>query len=886
MSDDSEDYLLPENAKQEEKAKATYAKRIARYLLAKAKPIENFLQNNPINHGDIQSTWVRLMQVFGNIWANFRQALSTVKASDADNPNSFFNKMMHGGKYIINGAGKVVYTGITALGDFFIGTLIMSLVVGTLVGLYQKWHATKLLSQERLLKSKLAVAKTKAAKERLEAELKKIHDTIRDKELEVEQSNAQYTLLAKERHHGKFRFRRLKFVRREAAFTDAEIDQAGNDIEADNAAAADKTIGGKRKVTRLQWVLDAANTKVVRVLSSIWNWNVNQSMVYWLAWFVALCAVGFTAALTGAALITVNVITIGVGVLFSLGKLAQRIVTYRARRNLEKHIDELVRYPGRRATDFKYGKKFSAEESDLLDTIIEKHFVDGENPYANKAHKDIDKAAFKRFISNVAAHFNKVKANDKAARKAERVKYIQRDFINFEGEDYAEHFKQFGFEVNKDAAFAPDDAVTEKRKAFLTAQLYEQLKIEVEYDANKEANIFKSKRLNRSGLVGIRQGFVFGFVIPFFIISMIGAFLLFPALGPAIVAVGSFLLNAQAAVYIMTALGLSAGVVLGIHKFAGARQAKNDHAFKAANVLRRATYKDTGLTREDAFIERKAMLDDLINGFSEEQKAEIIKMGGADLLNKESVYNHDYFDRQRTHRGAWSHLKNVGGYIYQFLGGTQTGVLMTRFLFLSAMVLSGVIVAGVAAFSFGAPVIFFAIAAVMAVTLGTLRVIDIHQDRKIARRDGFLNNMDVRIEFLERNISLLKGVFGKFKSEKPADEAGDQAEMLNSMTKSIAKNPHGLLDSSKHRSTVVGLQAGNNNKSSTETMTETLSDNAVVNKVAETVSASLEFVDVKPNTLNTVNTLFSANAINKTCAQEMAESLESAPSNTPAAPAA
>lgn len=853
MSDDSEDYLLPENAKQEEKAKATYAKRIARYLLAKAKPIENFLQNNPINHGDIQSTWVRLMQVFGNIWANFRQALSTVKASDADNPNSFFNKMMHGGKYIINGAGKVVYTGITALGDFFIGTLIMSLVVGTLVGLYQKWHATKLLSQERLLKSKLAVAKTKAAKERLEAELKKIHDTIRDKELEVEQSNAQYTLLAKERHHGKFRFRRLKFVRREAAFTDAEIDQAGNDIEADNAAAADKTIGGKRKVTRLQWVLDAANTKVVRVLSSIWNWNVNQSMVYWLAWFVALCAVGFTAALTGAALITVNVITIGVGVLFSLGKLAQRIVTYRARRNLEKHIAALINFD-KNAAELKYNEKFSDEDSVLLLNIAN-----------HLREKDENALEDESIIKKIAAIFNKVKANDKAARKAERVKYIQRDFINFEGEDYVEHFKQFGVEVDKGAAFAPDDAVTEKRKAFLTAQLYEQLKIEVEYDANKEANIFKSKRLNRSGLVGIRQGFVFGFVIPFFIISMIGAFLLFPALGPAIVAVGSFLLNAQAAVYIMTALGLSAGVVLGIHKFAGARQAKNDHAFKAANVLRRATYKDTGLTREDAFIERKAMLDDLINGFSEEQKAEIIKMGGADLLNKESVYNHDYFDRQRTHRGAWSHLKNVGGYIYQFLGGTQTGVLMTRFLFLSAMVLSGVIVAGVAAFSFGAPVIFFAIAAIMAVTLGTLRVIDIHQDRKIARRDGFLNNMDVRIEFLERNISLLKGVFGKFKSEKPADAPNSQVEMLNTMTQSVVSEPGNSLVLGAPRSIHVQLQAS-----------------TLESKSAD----SLECVKVKSSSINTVNTLFSANAIKKTCAQEMAESLESAPSNTPAAPAA
>jgi hypothetical protein len=95
--------------------------------------------------------------------------------------------------------------------------------------------------------------------------------------------------------------------------------------------------------------------------------------------------------------------------------------------------------------------------------------------------------------------------------------------------------------------------------------------------------------------------------------------------------------------------------------------------------------------------------------------------------------------------------------------------------------LSGVIVAGVAAFSFGAPVIFFAIAAAMAVLLGSLRVIDIHQNRKIARRDGFLNNIDVRIEFLERNISLVKGLVQKFSSSKPAsgEEPDEVAEVLN-----------------------------------------------------------------------------------------------------------
>ncbi len=889
MSADSDNLSL--QVEQKAVSKADYLAMKAKYILAKTKSAENFLQNSPINHGDIQSTWVRLIQVFTNVWANFRQGLSTLKASDKDNPNAFFNKMMHGTKYIVTKAGGVIYTGITAVGDFVISTLILSLVIGTLVGLYQKWHASKLLSQERLLKSKLAVAKTKAAKDKLEAELKFIHDKRREKELGIVQANQHYALQAKERHHGMFRFRRLKFVRRDENFTDAEIQKAAADIAAEEAMASDKTVGGKRKVTRLHWVIDAANTKVVSVLSSIWNWNVNQSMVYWLAWFVALCAVGFTAALTGAALITVNVITIGVGALLSLGKLAHRIVTYRARRNLEKHIDELLRYPVRGTKDnppFTYGKKFSIADSDMLRKIAAAHLEKNEadelvSPYANKGRKDIDKAELKGVISKIAAHFNKVKANDKAARKAERVQYIQREFINFEGEQY-----EAQFDIAADKNFQANKTVTKQRSGFLTAQLYDYLKIE--RDPENENHHFKSRRLHRSGLVGFRQGFVFGFVIPFFIISMIGAFLLFPVLGPAIVAIGSFLLNAPAAVYIMTACGFAAGAVLGVHKFASARQAKNDHAFKAEHVLK-AQYKDTGLSREAAFIERKAALDNLINGFSEEEKADIINKGGADLLNKDSVYNYDYFEKQRTKKSAWTNFKNVGGYIYEFFCGTQTGVLMTRFLFLSAMVLSGVIVAGVAAFSFGAPVIFFAIAAAMAVLLGSLRVIDIHQNRKIARRDGFLNNIDVRIEFLERNFSLVSGLMQKLRGSEPAPSSTDDPAPVVFSTD--IPEPELIARSASAPQSGEAEQAeAREYSSSSKSLIETLNTSVDIEPV---VGTDAESIAVKPaatlpriniEVVNVSGNKASLYAVQKTCAQEASPALENTSSNTPAAPAA
>ena len=99
MSADSDNLSL--QVEQKAVSKADYLAMKAKYILAKTKSAENFLQNSPINHGDIQSTWVRLIQVFTNVWANFRQGLSTLKASDKDNPNAFFNKMMHGTKYIV-----------------------------------------------------------------------------------------------------------------------------------------------------------------------------------------------------------------------------------------------------------------------------------------------------------------------------------------------------------------------------------------------------------------------------------------------------------------------------------------------------------------------------------------------------------------------------------------------------------------------------------------------------------------------------------------------------------------------------------------------------------------------------------------------------------------
>jgi hypothetical protein len=139
------------------------------------------------------------------------------------------------------------------------------------------------------------------------------------------------------------------------------------------------------------------------------------------------------------------------------------------------------------------------------------------------------------------------------------------------------------------------------------------------------------------------------------------------------------------------------------------------------------------------------------------------------------------------------------------------------------------------------------------VILGTMRVVDIHQNRQNVRRNSFLDNIGVRVEFLERNISLLQGVKNKFYREAPTEDPSDEAELLNDAEHSLHHpgKPMGL--PSSMRSQFEELQPLLDDGSSTEEMIDAMSastDTSTVTKKEEVVSVNpivtLPLVEVLP----------------------------------------
>lgn len=119
-------------------------------------------------------------------------------------------------------------------------------------------------------------------------------------------------------------------------------------------------------------------------------------------------------------------------------------------------------------------------------------------------------------------------------------------------------------------------------------------------------------------------------------------------------------------------------------------------------------------------------------------------------IKKVDVYNDYYFEKQKDKATLWTNVKKGFNRAYAFLSGGQTGIFIVRTLFL---------VGGIAAAACtGAPLVFFAIAAVGAVAIGTMKLVQYCLERKRQKRENFVNTIDARISYLNKKRKELKAL--------------------------------------------------------------------------------------------------------------------------------
>lgn len=135
-------------------------------------------------------------------------------------------------------------------------------------------------------------------------------------------------------------------------------------------------------------------------------------------------------------------------------------------------------------------------------------------------------------------------------------------------------------------------------------------------------------------------------------------------------------------------------------------------------------------------------------------------------IKKIDVYNDYYFEKQKDKATLWTNVKKGCNRAYAFLSGGQSGIFIVRTLFL---------VGGIcAAACTGAPLVFFGIAAVGALVIGTIKLVQYCLERKRQKRENFVNTIDARISYLrkkEKELDALEVVLDPSKSkdqDKPA----------------------------------------------------------------------------------------------------------------------
>lgn len=750
-------------------------------ILSLGKPLEQWLQNSIIDVGDYFFTFVRLFQVFSNVMTNAihirpNKDLETASGKDIN------AKKAHGlppSDDETGGHSRYDHTvhnshgGLTPAGDAIFVSMGFSMLLGAIRGIYQKIHATKNISTERLRKNLMNTAATDKAKETI------ANMALPDTVDQVYPNNNRYKIVARRTRIS--RLHRLKVIHANVDDTLTEDDL----IEAAKQAQASKQ-------TRLTPINQVSDSAVGRVTGSLWNFGVNQSMIYWLAWYMRVVLTNMKESMSRfSAKITVGVTAI-TGLTFSLWKVLN--MSYRSWKKTITigHISQLMVNPAR--TDLPLSP---TEKQNLLNVIA---FVGMDDNLKDPHQLDKTQLAHRKAKIQAALTLYKTAlAKDKAKRKHMRETWIQAQFMEQEASQNAARLHL---------------AEKPRTEHLLTEQETNNPDI-TNLHLRQHLLLDNNPLLNRRTVVATIRNVVIGFALPFFIFSLLAAAtVLFPQV-PLVLFAAGILKSAL----IMTAVGVVIGGIMGLVTPAAERRNTHLHRAKAEAALNETvTVNDVTITKETQFSLLESRLKSVMAKIRGDNNLLTKIRDSGYAFDRINVYNDDYFEKQRTAPTGWARAKKVMKRAYEFVGGGQTGVLITRFLFLGGMV-AAPLVAGLTVATFGAPLIFFGIASVLAVTLGGLRLAHYRQNRAVAHSNHGVSHLDARIKYLENRTAELEAFVAKQDNHSDNDLSQDQDGLNGAQTKLAQKDD--LTENNEATSSLTTASASSITEASSSASTST-----------------------------------------------------------------
>lgn len=738
------------------------------YLLSIGAPLETWLQNTIVDVGDYFFTFIRLFQVFTNVIAN---AISNVASKMIDlaqtGANGFTNLISPPQKNPASdaetgGHSRYDHTvhntngGLTPAGDAIFISMGFSMLLGAIRGIYQKIHRTRNISTERLIQNRMNLASTETRKD----------------DIKLGSSNV-LNIDYPENTNFKVTSKKTRFSGHRIKVTNANDDDIFSD---ENLAATIAAQNATHKLTRLNLINKVGKSPVGTVAGSAWKFSNNQSMWYWLAWYMRVVATNMTESVSRASVkITVG-FTAAIGGVFSFWKYLNWCYRMWKEGTVIGHISKLIFNPNRNdLNDLADNDKANLLKV-IRATIPQQDLttLEAANP------KDMDKATFKKrkgYIDKIFKIHHELIANNKATRKHLREAWIQKSFMD-------EEAKQNAWQLNANAALNPGTAL---QGVQIPAN-------DVQNTTLRQHLLLKNTGLlNRRTAVATIRNVVIGFAMPFFIFSMLAAAtVLFPPLGAAVFAAGVF-----NSVLIMTITGTVIAAVMGLTTPAAQRQETLDYRAKAdAKLKEKVMVNGSSISKETHFTLLETKLNQTIASIRNNPEMLAALQASGYSLEKINVYNDDYFEKQRHEPTRWVKAKKFMKRAYEFVGGGQTGVLITRFLFLSGMV-GATLIASVA--TFGAPLIFLGIAAGLGLALGSLRLAHYRMNRKVAHANKCVEHLDARIKYMEDRTAELQQFIAaqsadpkhtsKQATKKQDQHEGHDSDLRYSSSDELPKDP-------------------------------------------------------------------------------------------------
>lgn len=700
---------------------ATYSGRLFSKEVGTASAAINYSTTHILDLADWGFTWVRSFQLFCSL------TLADGGVIDMDdNPASIFNKLVHQ-----HGETNMP---LAVAGWSMIGVMGGSVVAGGLRGIYQQHRRLRLNSYDYLMNRLKEVDHIVNLNQGSVADIDKVRATGGQLLAERIDGGARYEMDCENSTQ-------IKLKRKEQKILDQEFEELYKPIPVVNTAYQPNILF--RTVNRIR------DSKAGNVAGYVWGWATNHSMLFWIAWMPVAVAVGAAATFTLPYISVIAGVTLGIGGLMTAWKVVEMARHYFKENKVKKDIK--ARLGGIKLED--------SELSSLIDTIKEK-----EIPYA---HLSGIYKPDKRDLRD------KIKIAELPAKV--KIKVIYKVISDFKKYDLQQkrkvhtHLKQRVFMKYEHTAwmnkFDPDKKYNQqvKTQADLKSKLTKHL---------AGSSIERSMRLT----VGVFNRALLASVFPMFIFWFLAGVVTVPVLMGAVALKGAAAMIGGPAMFTYT--GAVSGGWFGLQALATRRAQQLAYDEKVNSILQSVYKNEEGVTKLSKFAEletavnakkQKILSDDQYNQKAKEYNYPVKQI---------DVYNDYYFEKQKITPTAKSKFKKFMSRAYQFTGGTQTGALIVRGLFLSGCLLAGV----VASAGVGAPLLFAGIALGMAVLAGTSKLTQYILDKKQARREFFIDTIDARISYLEMKDEEL----GAFMSQ--VDREGHPSQTTRQPTDSASNS--------------------------------------------------------------------------------------------------